>query len=483
MESGSKADTLSRVRNRPTSRSRVARTFVTVGYRAGFSVFVAAAALAVAVAAGAARDGSSVGGGRSIPHAATFGASTRPVGWAGELAYVSGGKLAVIDHAGARRTVDVPSAGVPSQPSWSPDGRWLAFFQLPAATAAYGPPGTLWVVRADGGDAHALGSATQFAWDPRRDTLAYLHDGQVSLASMGSAPATVPPMGAKGIAENVSWSPSGRDLIVSTVAHSAAGGVGRLVLLVIGSHRVRVVATSHAYAFDLAGWWPDGKGLLYWKDQDFSASIAADGLPLVSRELSSGRTLTLATMLRYPDWLAWAPSGGTVAIVAGADRVVWDGAKHVALCQVASGTCRTEPQPKGSTSIDPAWSDLGQLYFARSTGTPAYSMGPPPKVPGIPTNEPFGWHAVEAWAAAGAVETVRVQRGEPQPAGLPGGAGGQAPTPAGANLLLVRSGELWLLHAGSSVPTRISGGLGPYGPADPGYYGYIDWHEAFSWHA
>ncbi|MGH8989413.1 MAG: hypothetical protein ACRDXC_12610, partial [Acidimicrobiales bacterium] len=282
-----------------------------------------------------------------------------------------------------------------------------------------------------------------------------------------------------------SWSASGRDLAVSTVAHRAkGGGIARVVVLAVGSPRAHVVASSRAYGFEMAGWWPDGNGLLYWRDEGFSASIAADGLPLVSQDLSSGRTHVLATTLPYSEWLAWAPDRRTLAVVVGPDRVVWNGAKRVALCHVVSGTCRPEPQPNGSTSIDPAWSDHGRLYFARSTGSAAYSMGPPPRIHGLAPRQSFSWEASEAWAAAGTLEAVRAKDGAQRPPRAVGGAsGGQAPTPAGANLLFVRSGALWLLRGGSSVPTELAGGLGTYGPAEPGYYGYIAWHDTFAWHA
>ncbi|MHB8505630.1 MAG: hypothetical protein ACYDEN_07930 [Acidimicrobiales bacterium] len=413
----------------------------------------------------------------------------------GELAYVSGHSLVIIDRSGRRHTVALPGSGVPSAPAWSADGQWLAFLRLAPATAAFGPPGTLWVVRADGTGAHPLGAAGQFAWDPAQDTLAFTStSGRLALASMGGAPARIAPLGRNGTPESLSWSPAGNTLAVATVTYGRNGGTGHLVLLAAGAHRARVLATSQAYGFDLAGWWPDGRGLLYWKDEAFSASIAADGLPLVARSLASGATHTIATTLAYPDWLAWSP-GGTLAVVAGADRVVWNGAKHLLLCQVASGSCSVQPQPKGTTSIDPAWAPAGELYFARSTGTAAYTFGAPPGVAGV-GGAPFGWKAVEGWAAAGGLRVEQAAgAGGGRPAGgaaaggggggaaVAGGAGGQEPTFAGAGILFVRGGSLWLLTDGSSKPIQLTGRLGSYGSADPGYYGYINWRDEFAWHA
>ncbi|MGH8989740.1 MAG: TolB family protein, partial [Acidimicrobiales bacterium] len=143
---------------------------------------------------------------------------------------MSGSELVILDRSGVRQTVTLPGGGVPSRPSWSPDGRWLAFFRLPARSSQYGSSGALWVVRADGTGARRIGNATQFAWDPRQDTLAYLHDGKVASSSVGSARASVAPLRGYGLAGDLSWSASGRDLAVSTVAHRAkGGGIARVV--------------------------------------------------------------------------------------------------------------------------------------------------------------------------------------------------------------------------------------------------------------
>lgn len=412
---------------------------------------------------------------------------TRPAGAGtgvgGELAYTSGGRLVIVDRSGRHRSIALPGGGVPFEPTWSADGRWLAYLLLPSGRATQ-PPGALWVVRADGTDAHRVSDALEFAWDPREDALAYLRGPGVFLDTLSGRGVHVARLGSRGIPQQLAWSPSGGTLAVSTVAFGGAGDTSRIVLLPVGTRPSdsRVLATSRSAGYELAGWWPDGEGLLYWSDQGFSASIAADGLPLDSIDAVSGRTHTLTRMLPNADWLAWSPSGTSVAVVAGIDRVVWSGAKHLEICRPDAGTCRAEPQPAGTTSTDPAWTATGQLLFARSTGATA-DMGPPPRVPGLGGSPPFSWKDVQAWAAAGGLRTAQATSGVPQRSRpLPGGAGGQAPTPAGADVLFVHHASLWALTPGSAAPIRLTGPLGPYGPTDPGYYGYIDWNHEFTWH-
>jgi hypothetical protein len=400
-------------------------------------------------------------------------------GLAGELAYVSGQSL-VVDRSGRRHTVALPGrGGPPSAPAWAPDGKWLAFSEGSG----------LWICRASGAGAHAVaGTVVSWAWSPRGDVLAFTTPART--AGRYALLTATPPTGAgssvplDGHPAGLAWSPSGRQIAVSVDRYATpAVGVIELVAASPGLHAARTVASAAGAGLDVASWWPDGKGLLYWNDPQFSSSIAADGLPLVSFDIATRKAHTLATMLPHADWLAWSPDGGTVAVVAGGDRVVWDGAKHLALCQVVAGTCRAEAQPKGTTSLDPAWTGGGQLLFARSTGTAAYTMGPPPGVTGV-AGAPFGWKATEGWAGIGQLRVVQAQAGEPAPsAALAGGAGGQEPTPAGAGILFVRGGALWLLRYGSASPARLTGRLGSYGPANPGYYGYIDWHDEFAWHA
>ncbi len=348
----------------------------------------------------------------------------------GELAFVSRGHLVIVPPGGAaRRVVLTVGAGQPDEPSWSGDGRWLAFLRAPAAEqGSAATEGALWVVAA--GSTHpreVLPQVSQFAWDPRADVLAAAVPttspddpdpvAVVAIRPTGAPAATSFPSGLAGAhVTGIAWSPAGTTLAVSAdfyrddrdeIALLAGAGGGAPV------HAVVVRSTSDD-GEDLVGWWPSGAGLLYWADPYFSASLAADGTPLVAYDLSTRRARTLATMLDYPDWLAWSPEGGSLAIVAGVGRTVWDGDKHLVVCQVEEGTCHPEPQPGRRTSTDPSWTAGGELLWAQAAGTPAETMGAPPGV-GTAGEPPFGWAAVQAWASAGNLVATHALSGEPAP--------------------------------------------------------------------
>ena len=91
----------------------------------------------------------------------------RAVGWSPD-----GATLAVVTGRGAEvavelwpwrggRPVRLDGPGVDEQPTWSPDGQWVAW-----SSARAGNP-DLWIARADGSDARAVTSSGEAEWLPR----------------------------------------------------------------------------------------------------------------------------------------------------------------------------------------------------------------------------------------------------------------------------------------------------------------------------
>jgi TolB protein len=249
----------------------------------------------------------------------------------------------------------------------------------------------------------------------------------------------------------------------------------------------RTVYTLADYGYAvLAGWWPDGKGLLFWNDPAGSASIAADGLALDSLELSDMKLRSLATTLVYQDWVAWSPDGRTVAVVAGGDREIWYSAKHVELCAMPAATCHavalpSDPLPSDDImSLDPAWSATGSfLYVLAPAVGPGPASGPTTKGGGWDPSGPWTSQNVAAWYGAQRLfSTGPTGAGAQVLAGA--GVGAHNPAPTSHGLLYVQDGNLRYLPAGAR-PVTVASGLSSPGAYANNYYGYIAWSEDFAW--
>jgi hypothetical protein len=236
------------------------------------------------------------------------------------------------------------------------------------------------------------------------------------------------------------------------------------------------VLSSTGNGFEPASWWPNGGGILYWFDPDFSASIAADGLALDSLNLSTEKSTTLAATLTYKDWLAWAPSGSVVAIVAGSDRVTWDSSRKIDICSIPAGSCSPVSTAPGLIGLDPTWTAGSTLVFTAAPGASPDQVAPP----GIgPVSAPFGAQAVNSWynrqqlsaaQASGASSTELI------------GDGAHSPTAIPAGLLYIGSDTLWLRPSRANTSIQLGDSIGPVDPYSKNYYSYIDWSAEYSWH-
>jgi hypothetical protein len=433
-------------------------------------------------------------------------ANATAAGWRGngELAVVSGGRLHLLGNAGGSYLVNGP--GAPSEPAWSPDGEWVAFLRTPATSGAEGPISTLWVARRDGADAHRLSAAgadvSQFAWGPagEGEIVAFSvinaprYTSRILMAAPGSGAARV--FGTFSDLIGFNWAPSGDALAISyrtVLADQPGAGTGYLDIAPLdgkAGHTVYTLA-DNGYV-DLASWWPDGKGLLFWNDPAGSASIAADGLSLDSLDLSTLQVRALATTLVHGDWVAWSPSGKTVAVVAGDNREIWYSGKDVELCTIPAAACRRLPMPSDDVmSLDPAWAATGSLIYVLAPAVGPSRAGAPPTTTTTTANG-AGWDPSGPWTSQNVTAWYDAQRlftaggagaGPRALAGAPTGA--HNPTVTGDGLLYVRDGALWYTAGpaagGRHTPVDVAVSLespSPYG----NFYGYIAWSEDFAWH-
>ncbi|HEX6509107.1 MAG TPA: hypothetical protein VF221_15875 [Chloroflexota bacterium] len=393
----------------------------------------------------------------------------------GALAFVWQGRLYILD--GPTRTLRLlDRSGTASSPSWSHDGQWVSW-QLQSDNR-------IWLARRDGTGIHPLSVASGAVWSPTRDALA----ATPATGRLGGLWILRPGAPARRVArrekvQSFLWSPSGRSIAFVGAPISPTPRLVRQYLYSVDlpSGTVRrhaPIPSSRNNAIMLAGWWPDGKELLYWLDPQFSASLAADGLPLFTLNPASGAVRSLAYTLHYSDWLAPAPSGGQIAIVRGLDRSSYFG-KHIDICSEGAATCAPLAASSGTVSEDPAWSPSGnKVAFVRATALPRTS--------GFATGAAYmRWiHSRTLWIAHPDGSELR------QVHSAGNGVYDPAWSSDGRRLLFVRDNALWLSPYLGGTPARVAQlfpgrQLPPYPSRywDISYYGKVGWTRLFSWYS
>ena len=402
----------------------------------------------------------------------------------GRLAFVSGKRLYVLDGSAAGKpaalhpvlTGKVP--GSAGSPAWSPDGRWLAFLVgTPSADGAV-TSGALWLAGPDGQGPHqVLPKAGGFAWSPKTDELAVVSGlgGKLFAVQPGRQP--FPVFEAPGLTQaSPAWSPDGRRLAVAVVNLTARK---RLVSSAIdvfaagGGIAATAIGSSRSDALIVDGWWPDGQGLFAWSDRRDSASLAADGLPLVSYPLA-GAPAPVARTLPYPSFAV--PGGNGVTLVTGGDRYPWN-AKTILEC-TASAHCgsamNATPPP---VNLDPATPAF--------TGEPllAFVHGATEKTAGLSQRELRAWYQTRrlwVWAGLG---------GNPLPVAR-AGVGVAAPvwSADSREILYVRDNALWLVPmftADSSLSDALAVPVVSrlFAGDWPNVNGVTAWQSQFAWHS
>ena len=236
---------------------------------------------------------------------------------------------------------------------------------------------------------------------------------------------------------------------------------------------------------ELAGWWPDGRGLLFWSDPAGSASIAADGLDLDSLELSTLELRTLATTLVHPDWLAWARTAGPWPWWPVATGNFGTSGKHVELCAIPAATCRgVALAAQDVMSLDPGMGP--RRVFQYMVLAPA--VGPAPtaaaKATAATTGGPGTWDPSGPWSSQNVAAWYAQQRlFSASPAGTgahalaAAGTGAHNPVATVHGLLYVQGDLLRYLPDGPGRPVTLAHGLQSPGTYADNYYGYIAWSE------
>ena len=443
------------------------------------------AALLAAAAIGGIVYGS-IGGGRSgsagleaIPNGPVV--NLRAFAEHGRLAFISRETLWLLDgERGVLKRVASPGGGFrPMAPSFSPDGKWLAYLERRAGSNALA---RLWISRADGSDAHiirGIGVASFFGWSPRRDVLAVAAGPERTKRPCPCySPTTLRIVSPDGAARTLArstwiygaaWSPDGRRIAVSEVSYPisklvvypSAGGPGTIWLA--AGVRKRLDGMT-GILFQVAGWWRS-LGIGFWVFGDGAIhNLDATPLDVVNAPHSRPRLLGRTLSGGGTDAIS-ASANGEVAIVTdhGGGRAAWQG-KQVELCGPVS--CQPLRRAPGMVAVDPAWSGDGK--------TLSYAQAPNVLV------GPWSQKRIAAWFAVHRILLYNTATGRTR--SVPEASGATAVTWSANNrsLLYVRSDALWLLPSLTGKPVRIAAPLFP--PNNwPQYYAEIAWSGQFTW--
>jgi len=148
-----------------------------------------------------------------------------------------------------------------SRPVWSPDGRQIAFFAL------VGRIPEIFVVNCDGGEATQVSSGGGIypTWSPdsRKIAFASARNGSIQLYSFnldGSGLLQLTNM--KSGASEPAWSPDGNKILFTVVEGVGSEGVATIGILDVSSLKTTRFAYSDKFNFFSPTWSPDGRTVL-----------------------------------------------------------------------------------------------------------------------------------------------------------------------------------------------------------------------------
>lgn len=381
----------------------------------------------------------------------------------GDLAFVWQGLLYILDGK-TGEVKQLTNSGYAQHPAWSHDGEWIAYISTNSPT---NNSGQIWIVRRDGQNAHQV-EGQSFSWSPTSDVLAASDtDGLWLVPVEGEAKLEI-----KGSVSYPSWSPDGKSIAYSVTLPFDKNNPEKrndaLYTLTLSSGNTVMQTTASNAGIQIARWWPNGDGLLYWSDPLHSASLAADGLGLMSLRLGDKEAKLLTTGLTYRSWLSVSPQGQLLAVTGGG-RIVW-AQKTLSIINVEAGTTRELPNPEGDVAIDPSLSKDGKniaFVSAKNLGNSVWGFSKPEELANWIASRTL-W--IENVDGSGAHPLKVVGTGVYQPVW----------SKDGTRIMYVRDNSLWIIGANGENPEKILGPFPGWEKDQFGFYGDIC-HDDFAW--
>lgn len=280
----------------------------------------------------------------------------------GRLAFVRNDILYVLDGDTGQVHRLTPPGQRALGPRWSNQGTWLAF------TSADGSLILEWY---DGSRRHTVtelpGPAAPglYAWSPAADLLAVAPEGSgIWLVRPGYPPYLL--LQPDGPVRDLAWSPDGSTLAY-VVGPRGAGDETLLFTVRLGPETAGdsptpagrvdgmpvVRHSSGAGDLRLAGWWPDGNGLLLYRS-DGAGNGRQDGWQLQSLPLGGEVRELVPVPAPSREGISWFPGEMRLLTATRAGSPA-EQAPSLAACHVVTGRCRPYPSSGGGDDEGP-WS-------------------------------------------------------------------------------------------------------------------------------